>query len=715
MLNYSTKYAYDSIKLLYKTILGKERLYCEKVIMANDKLSMLFKVDGENQILFLDAADLDYAQSIFKDTNKVFELADYGKLFVTYSKVVLSNFLPILYKLNRYRIEDATVIESYKEFVSTNYDSLIKLQNAFETNWPGFISKVGIAEDKLPALFYKPNQLFSMANFDNLVKDKNVSAYDINISRTLEVILYTTYLTTLGVVLNATSTMYNPTDIFISDAPVTKLEAIIKKVANSTLDNDTKVKFFTLVISFYKLLDYTMTFSGVKINDPIVGFLYELGKYVTETMETAEDYQYIDTEFMDYGDTHFNFLQFTKVPDVVEEFVTMQNTNIGTDRNIPFIIASELAIFLVGETDSEFSTINPIINYVDKIDIEKHVKNTLYLDKMYDNIMTFADGVYDNDKLFTVDPFTVYRLIAAVSVLRRIRYTETFYTKLSTLDKNKIIANITLTDGLIYSLYNLWFNEGRFYKMVKRPKYNNGMVVSCLEDLETEILSMFHMYAGYTKTMSEIGWVNSTDIAGKVVAFTKTEREAFLRRAIINSAYDNGLGAKGTIDYYRSVIANEIISTIANMDEFISLVRSGKYSLVYERVLSKAKPILDLFQTYNPKPNEVLSETYMNLIATISKNDKTSDAYSESVFDFMTTYESIADRLDQNDFTNAEFLSLTYIPLFVILYKNFNNENAGTYIEYKKPEVNMKMVNFENILNVRVFSPLRSAVAKDLI
>lgn len=298
------------------------------------------------------------------------------------------------------------------------------------------------------------------------------------------------------------------------------------------------------------------------------------------------------------------------------------------------------------------------------------------IERGFNFISTILNGL-DNNKISTVDPRTIIVLTTLAAAFRKIEKKDSISN--DKIIESKVRAAIDLIDVIIISLYDLWFNSGKFFKQVERPSYNgegaaktllnlkyeiNGIIVSYLEYVrfglsDTVYKSDEAVYRNFIKTrmMANFEELNTSEfITGKL--FLSLDPDVFVRECAIR----------------------------------------GCRSIVYS-ILSINKE-LDIHELCRKCSAVELPKQVIRAMAIGKKEEYTG---LDNIDKVIRAMPMIKEYVQEEPFV---YMLAVYCVLLDTIEHIFQSNNVGNYFDFKRPEESMNSYKLDSIVSELVMKPV---------
>jgi hypothetical protein len=690
---------YDMNKLLFQTILGSERR--AKVIEQHGDNEFVIKFENSKSIgtITFDNLNYDFINKLFLEKTDIYDYEDYGKIFYEYARVAFCELALTTLNIDDYfaKEQEKDSAYAYPKFVAEYADEFDKINQSITVLWKQFIDKVNLSESYKKAFTILPDTVGGILS-SHAKSRENFYYYDISNDDLLTAAYAAQLFLISGILLLITSKGYiRPEDVFNENFNNVKAVDIIKEVAKSDLDDDTKVKFFTLSLSFFYLNRYLRIYSGVSFNDPIVNIIATFGYAVADSLKNENDFKFIEPEFLEgFNNTKVSFLGFTTRYDALRNIESyFNNFSIKNDHSIPWEFGAHFInnavsynpeILKEGESASSIvSVYTPVIKkFIETNDtLSDYIKDDdLSIERGFNYIRDFFNGA-NNDKITMIDPFVFYQVTLVVSTFRYIKNTASLYSHLNDEKKNKIIFGIWMGDALLYILYNQWFVSGKFYEQVKRPKYCEDLVQTTLSKLREEVNVVVFSYFEFLKFDGKT--LSSDDIAYYENYSLLYERSR-----------SQGLTSAKIMKYF---------GTDAKL--YAEAIKNQKTSILFEAVVSDITDKFNVITSMEENPVDISSDSEASvkdkLLNKLSAAEPTAETLDDPLLSRICT---VAEKIDSANLGSTDYLMFVVVPFLSYMEKTMNKFNIGSYFDFITPDVASKTSNYEYILNEAIVKRL---------
>ena len=418
-----------------------------------------------------------------------FTIEEYGKYFYELGRSTLTIAALSLTRAKWY-IEHEDTVKYFDEYFST----LINLS--------GMINGVLMYfRPMINGAYYKLGFNYS-AFFDALIQEyENIGTYKATKDMANDFIALSVYvglsLVELGALLVMPSDI-DPVSYLSGSINKSSVEALLKNsLSNSDMNEKTKLNFIKIcAIEFIVQTLYVST-SGIDClkQDFIFSKICEFNMTIVKSMdketsaELFKPFEYL----LNITGLHNPFTEINRLVDSLPKCDNCDLWKFGTTY-LRFYDSK------IVDPDSELD----ILDFYEpqmKVYIENVVKTIKDedIERGFNFVSAILNGL-SNSKISTVDPGTIFCLTMVGATFRKLEKDGYFGNEIIS---SKIHSAIDIIDIIIVSLYNLWFNSGKYFIQPKRPDYcgkSVGEVLNCLRKETNDILCVYMEYIRFGTT-----------------------------------------------------------------------------------------------------------------------------------------------------------------------------------------------------------------------
>ena len=688
MMLYASR-PYDMVKLLLRIALGEDSRPVitsieENIVVLN------FNDDTDEEIsVTFDHLDNEYVQTIFTDENGIYDLSDYQKYIYEMSRITLVSTVLKVIEIQSFMHEYNL---SYPPFMSEYETILYKLSYELESVWARFVTTVGLDTRYNEEVTINVTQAFELLNEykDKFMHTERIDMLNSDIFSLVYVSLFELlHSLLLHTVEHSTVNVEELYKINASKQTVTKfLKSVVEM---EEMDPPSKLKFFTLLTVFYRINRYYRVYSGIEFNDPLITILGNIGYNLTSLLKTEEDFKYIDQEFITglLGGSK-SFFAFTGRYDALVDFVNFKDSiAIQNDINVPLIHGSSFLYMLKepikpkDENSKYFGDFYKpsILRYIQSNLLLSKFKRTndLSISRSFQYLVDIISHI-DDEKVTTVDPFTFYQIVLIASTYRYMKSKRDIYNSLDTNKKNYVTFGIWLADVILHSLYTQWFDSGKFYDQVERPKYCENRIQTTLRELQKEVIVVAASYLEFIKYLH-----NSTDFSKIVNTTNYLYKKAFYRSS-------------------DKFFSNDDMFNSNNLKTVIADIQLGSSSILYFSLASIENSSFNIINVLKTISNKVMLDTtdFQKIIKSADVRDK---VFYDDLLDKLLL---VSYKLDKEEFNEFDYLYVSTLPLLNFFFQKSEEKQVGAVFEFTTPEGNNSPLHFEFLVHEHVTKPLTS-------
>jgi hypothetical protein len=305
----------------------------------------------------------------------------------------------------------------------------------------------------------------------------------------------------------------------------------------------------------------------------------------------------------------------------------------------------------------------------------KNVTNE-QIERGFNFVSTILNGL-DNNKISTVDPRTILVLTILASAFRKIEKKDSISS--DKIVESKVRAAIDLIDVIIVSLYNLWFNSGKFFTQVKRPAYIGESASETLLYLKHEINGILCSYLEYVR----FGLTDNVYKSDEAVY-----KNYFKTRMMANYEELN------TPEFITGKLFLSLVPDVFVRECAIRGCRSIVYSVL---AINKELNIHELCRMCAavelPKP----------VIRSMAIGKKEEYTGIELIDKVIRAMPMIKEYVQEDPFV---YMLSVYCVLFDTIQRIFQANNVGNYFDFKQPEESMNSYKLDSIVSELVAKPV---------
>ena len=595
-----------------------------------------------------------------------FTIEEYGKYFYELGRSTLTIAALSLTRAKWY-IEHEDTVKYFDEYFST----LINLS--------GMINGVLMYfRPMINGAYYKLGFNYS-AFFDALIQEyENIGTYKATKDMANDFIALSVYvglsLVELGALLVMPSDI-DPVSYLSGSINKSSVEALLKNsLSNSDMNEKTKLNFIKIcAIEFIVQTLYVST-SGIDClkQDFIFSKICEFNMTIVKSMdketsaELFKPFEYL----LNITGLHNPFTEINRLVDSLPKCDNCDLWKFGTTY-LRFYDSK------IVDPDSELD----ILDFYEpqmKVYIENVVKTIKDedIERGFNFVSAILNGL-SNSKISTVDPGTIFCLTMVGATFRKLEKDGYFGNEIIS---SKIHSAIDIIDIIIVSLYNLWFNSGKYFIQPKRPDYcgkSVGEVLNCLRKETNDILCVYMEYIRF----------GTTD---KIYKSDENLFKDFFKNKFMCG--DNDIGDENfiTTKLFLSLEPESFIKECA--------LHSSR-SIVYS-ILTKDKELF--IDSLCEKSSTVeLPKQVLRALASKNKENFTGITVIDKL---INARPMIMEYLQENAFI---YMLSVYCVLFDAIQRIFKENNVGNYFDFGKAEEAMDSYKLDSIVNELVYKPVK--------
>ena len=616
--------------------------------------------------LMIGTPNIQFVNDIIKDDVSTFTIEEYGKYFYELGRSTLTIAALSLTRAKWY-IEHEDTVKYFDEYFST----LINLSRMFDDVLTYFKPMINGAD-------YKFNFNYS-AFFDALIQEyENIGTYKSTKDIANDFIALSVYvglsLVELGALLVMPSDI-DPISYLSGSINKSSVEALLKNsLSNSDMNEKTKSNFIKIcAIEFIVQTLYVST-SGIDClkQDFIFSKICEFNMTIVKSMdketsaELFKPFEYL----LNITGLHNPFTEINRLADSLPKCDNCDLWKFGTTylRFYDSKIVdpdSNLDILAFYEPQMK-GYIENVVKTIKDEDIERG----------FNFVSAILNGL-SNSKISTVDPGTIFCLTMVGATFRKLEKDGYFGNEIIS---SKIHSAIDIIDIIIVSLYNLWFNSGKYFVQPKRPDYcgkSVGEVLKCLRKETNDILCVYMEYIRF----------GTTD---KIYKSDENLFKDFFKNKFMCG--DNDIGDEDfiTTKLFLSLEPESFVKECA--------LHSSR-SIVYS-ILTKDKELF--IDSLCEKSSTVeLPKQVLRALASKNKENFTGITVIDKL---INARPMIMEYLQENAFI---YMLSVYCVLFDAIQRIFKENNVGNYFDFGKAEEAMDSYKLDSIVNELVYKPVK--------
>lgn len=616
--------------------------------------------------LMVGSPNIQFVNDIIKDDVSTLTVEEYGKYFYELGRSTLTIAALSLTRAKWY-IEHEDTVKYFDEYFST----LINLSRMINDVLIYFKPMVNGAD-------YKFNFNYS-AFFDSLIQEyENISTYKTTKDMANDFIVLSVYvglsLVELGALLFMPSDI-DPISYLSGSINKSSVEALLKNsLSNSDVNERTKLNFVKIcAIDFIVQTLYVST-SGIDCmkQDFIFSKICEFNMTIVKSMdkeitvELFKPFEYL----MNVTSLHNPFTEINRLADSLPKCDNCDLWKFGTtylrfydDKIVD--PDSDLDIFEFYEPQMKVYIENVVKTIKDE-DIERG----------FNFVSAILNGL-SNSKISTVDPGTIFCLTMVGATFRKLE--KDGYSG-NEIISSKIHSAIDIIDIIIVSLYNLWFNSGKYFVQPKRPDYcgkSVGEVLNCLRKETNDIICVYMEYIRF----------GTTD---KVYKSDEKLFKDFFKNKFMCS--DNDIGDE-------NFITTKLFLSLEPENFIKECALHSSRSIVYS-ILTKDK---ELFIDKLCEKSSTIELPKQVLRALASKNKENFTGIT--VIDkLINARPMIMEYIQEDAFI---YMLSVYCVLFDTIQRIFKENNVGNYFDFGKAEESMDSYKLDSIVSELVYKPVK--------
>jgi len=602
--------------------------------------------------LMVGSPNIQFVNDIIKDDVSTLTAEEYGKYFYELGRSTLTIAALSLTRAKWY-IEHEDTVKYFDEYFST----LINLSRMINDVLMYFKPMVNGAD-------YKFNFNYS-AFFDSLIQEyENISTYKTTKDMANDFIVLSVYvglsLVELGALLFMPSDI-DPISYLSGSINKNSVEALLKNsLSNSDVNERTKLNFVKIcTIDFIVQTLYVST-SGIDCmkQDFIFSKICEFNMTIVKSMdkettvELFKPFEYL----MNVTSLHNPFTEINRLADSLPKCDNCDLWKFGTtylrfydDKIVD--TDSGLDIFEFYEPQMKVYIENVVKTIKDE-DIERG----------FNFVSAILNGL-SNSKISTVDPGTIFCLTMVGATFRKLE--KDGYSG-NEIISSKIHSAIDIIDIIIVSLYNLWFNSGKYFVQPKRPDYcgkSVGEVLNCLRKETNDILCVYMEYIRF----------GTTD---KVYKSDEKLFKDFFKNKFMCS--DNDIGDE-------NFITTKLFLSLEPENFIKECALHSSRSIVYS-ILTKNKELF-IDKLCEKSSTVELPKQVLRALASKNKENFTGITVIDKL---INARPMIMEYLQEDAFI---YMLSVYCVLFDTIQRIFKENNVGNYFDFGKAEEAMDSYN----------------------
>lgn len=616
--------------------------------------------------LMIGSPNIQFVNDIIKDDISTLTVEEYGKYFYELGRSTLTIAALSLTRAKWY-IEHEDTVKYFDEYFST----LINLSRMINDVLMYFKPMVNGTD-------YKFNFNYS-AFFDSLIQEyENISTYKTTKDMANDFIVLSVYvglsLVELGAILFMPSDI-DPISYLSGSINKNSVEALLKNsLSNSDVNERTKLNFVKIcAIDFIVQTLYVST-SGIDCmkQDFIFSKICEFNMTIVKSMdkettvELFKPFEYL----MNITSLHNPFTEINRLADSLPKCDNCDLWKFGTtylrfyDNKI-VDPDSDLDIFEFYEPQMKVYIENVVKTIKDE-DIERG----------FNFVSAILNGL-SNSKISTVDPGTIFCLTMVGATFRKLE--KDGYSG-NEIISSKIHSAVDIIDIIIVSLYNLWFNSGKYFVQPKRPDYcgkSVGEVLNCLRKETNDILCVYMEYIRF----------GTTD---KVYKSDEKLFKDFFKNKFMCS--DNDIGDE-------NFITTKLFLSLEPENFIKECALHSSRSIVYS-ILTKNKELF-IDKLCEKSSTVELPKQVLRALASKNKENFTGITVIDKL---INARPMIMEYLQEDAFI---YMLSVYCVLFDTIQRIFKENNVGNYFDFGKAEEAMDSYKLDSIVSELVYKPVK--------
>lgn len=615
--------------------------------------------------LMIGSPNIQFVNDIKNDVS-TFTIEEYGKYFYELGRSTLTIAALSLTRAKWY-IEHEDTVKYFDEYFST----LINLS--------GMINGVLMYfRPMINGAYYKLGFNYS-AFFDALIQEyENIGTYKATKDMANDFIALSVYvglsLVELGALLVMPSDI-DPVSYLSGSINKSSVEALLKNsLSNSDMNEKTKLNFIKIcAIEFIVQTLYVST-SGIDClkQDFMFSKICEFNMTIVKSMdketsaELFKPFEYL----LNITGLHNPFTEINRLADSLPKCDNCDLWKFGTTY-LRFYDSK------IVDPDSELD----ILDFYEpqmKVYIENVVKTIKDedIERGFNFVSAILNGL-SNSKISTVDPGTIFCLTMVGATFRKLEKDGYFGNEIIS---SKIHSAIDIIDIIIVSLYNLWFNSGKYFIQPKRPDYcgkSVGEVLNCLRKETNDILCVYMEYIRF----------GTTD---KIYKSDENLFKDFFKNKFMCG--DNDIGDE-------NFITTKLFLSLEPESFIKECVLHSSRSIVYS-ILTKDKELF--IDSLCEKSSTVeLPKQVLRALASKNKENFTGITVIDKL---INARPMIMEYLQENAFI---YMLSVYCVLFDAIQRIFKENNVGNYFDFGKAEEAMDSYKLDSIVNELVYKPVK--------
>ena len=616
--------------------------------------------------LMVGSPNIQFVNDIIKDDVSTLTAEEYGKYFYELGRSTLTIAALSLTRAKWY-IEHEDTVKYFDEYFST----LINLSRMINDVLMYFKPMVNGAD-------YKFNFNYS-AFFDSLIQEyENISTYKTTKDMANDFIVLSVYVGLSLVELGAL--LFMPSDIdpisYISGSiNKNSVEALLKNsLSNSDVNERTKLNFVKICAIDLIVQTLYVSTSGIDCmkQDFIFSKICEFNMTIFKSMdkettvELFKPFEYL----MNVTSLHNPFTEINRLADSLPKCDNCDLWKFGTtylrfyDNKI-VDPDSDLDIFEF--YDPQMKTyIENVVKTIKDEDIERG----------FNFVSAILNGL-SNSKISTVDPGTIFCLTMVGATFRKLE--KDGYSG-NEIISSKIHSAIDIIDIIIVSLYNLWFNSGKYFVQPKRPDYcgkSVGEVLNCLRKETNDILCVYMEYIRF----------GTTDKVYK--SDEKLFKDFFKNKFMCG---DNDIGDE-------NFITTKLFLSLEPENFIKECALHSSRSIVYS-ILTKNKELF-IDKLCEKSSTVELPKQVLRALASKNKENFTGITVIDKL---INARPMIMEYLQEDAFI---YMLSVYCVLFDTIQRIFKENNVGNYFDFGKAEESMDSYKLDSIVSELVYKPVK--------
>ena len=616
--------------------------------------------------LMVGSPNIQFVNDIIKDDVSTLTAEEYGKYFYELGRSTLTIAALSLTRAKWY-IEHEDTVKYFDEYFST----LINLSRMINDVLMYFKPMVNGAD-------YKFNFNYS-AFFDSLIQEyENIGTYKTTKDMANDFIVLSVYvglsLVELGALLFMPSDI-DPISYLSGSINKNSVEALLKNsLSNSGVNERTKLNFVKIcAIDFIVQTLYVST-SGIDCmkQDFIFSKICEFNMTIVKSMdkettvELFKPFEYL----MNVTSLHNPFTEINRLADSLPKCDNCDLWKFGTtylrfyDNKI-VDPDSDLDIFEFYEPQMK-TYIENVVKTIKDEDIERG----------FNFVSAILNGL-SNSKISTVDPGTIFCLTMVGATFRKLE--KDGYSG-NEIISSKIHSAIDIIDIIIVSLYNLWFNSGKYFVQPKRPDYcgkSVGEVLNCLRKETNDILCVYMEYIRF----------GTTD---KVYKSDEKLFKDFFKNKFM--CCDNDIGDE-------NFITTKLFLSLEPENFIKECALHSSRSIVYS-ILTKNKELF-IDKLCEKSSTVELPKQVLRALASKNKENFTGITVIDKL---INARPMIMEYLQEDAFI---YMLSVYCVLFDTIQRIFKENNVGNYFDFGKAEEAMDSYKLDSIVSELVYKPVK--------